>query len=389
MEPREFSRWADRPQTTPESIRHLQADEVFVFGSNLAGEHLGGAAKAAYEHFGAIWGKGIGIQGQSYAIPTMHGGPESIQPYVDEFIQFARSHKELYFYVTRIGCGIAGFKTEQIAPLFKEAMGEGNICLPASFVEVLDRLYPAPKTKVFHVIILDRSGSMTDIRGAAINGFNETLASIKSDAREFGKTQEQYISLVTFCSCSLNYIYDKTPALEAKPLAWDDYVPCCCTPLYDAMGVTLTNMRDFVKKQECAVGMVTIITDGLENDSTQYTGPMVQKLIEAMKEEGWTFTFMGANQDVTQIRFDLSIDHVVCFEADDEGIQDTMRTDANIRRRVNEQLNAPGCNMRFRKAKNSERAEMMQTLYAEAFNEAQLLNDKSTHKAPKGKQGKK
>ena len=82
-------------------------------------------------------GKGVGLQGQSYAIPTMQGGVETIQPYVDEFIEFARNHDNLFFYVTRIGCGIAGFRDEEIAPLFAEAIYEPNICLPKSFTKVL------------------------------------------------------------------------------------------------------------------------------------------------------------------------------------------------------------------------------------------------------------
>jgi O-acetyl-ADP-ribose deacetylase (regulator of RNase III) len=82
-----------------------------------------------------MWGQGIGLQGQSYAIPTMQGGVETIRPYVDDFIRFAKEHRELFFYVTRIGCGIAGFKDDEIAPLFTEAVNVENICLPKSFVE--------------------------------------------------------------------------------------------------------------------------------------------------------------------------------------------------------------------------------------------------------------
>ena len=122
-----------RPDYTPERITELKADEVFVFGSNLAGMHGGGAAWVAFRMFGAVMGCGVGLRGQSYAIPTMQGGVETIKPYVDEFIEFAKSHPELFFYVTRIGCGIAGFRDREIAPLFKEAKEVENICLPKSF----------------------------------------------------------------------------------------------------------------------------------------------------------------------------------------------------------------------------------------------------------------
>ena len=127
----------ERPDFTPSRITQLQPDEVFVFGSNLEGMHGGGAARIAYDAFGAIWGQGVGLQGQSYGIPTMQGGVDTIKPYVDEFIEFARQHPELFFYVTRIGCGIAGFQDREIAPLFAEARGIQNICLPKTFVDEL------------------------------------------------------------------------------------------------------------------------------------------------------------------------------------------------------------------------------------------------------------
>ncbi|MBR4838197.1 MAG: hypothetical protein IK004_07155 [Bacteroidales bacterium] len=127
----------ERPDFTPNLIKSLKPDEIFVFGSNLAGAHGGGAARIAVEDFGAIWGQGVGLQGQSYAIPTMQGGVETIKPYVAEFVEFAKQHKELFFYVTRIGCGIAGFLDEEIAPLFKNALDLENVALPESFVKVL------------------------------------------------------------------------------------------------------------------------------------------------------------------------------------------------------------------------------------------------------------
>ena len=122
---------------TPNRITQLAANEVFVFGSNLQGHHYGGAARIAEEKFGAIFGQGVGLQGQSYAIPTMHGGVDVIKPYVDEFIEFAKQHPELTFLVTRIGCGIAGFKDREIAPLFRGAIGIENIALPQSFMDVI------------------------------------------------------------------------------------------------------------------------------------------------------------------------------------------------------------------------------------------------------------
>ncbi|MCM1029725.1 MAG: hypothetical protein NC342_09045 [Pseudoflavonifractor sp.] len=124
---------------TPERITHLEPDEIFVFGSNLQGMHIGGAARAALKKFGAILGQGVGPQGQSYAIPTMQGGVDTIKPYVDDFIKLAREWDQNTFYVTRIGCGIAGFTDEEIAPLFDEAYDLYNVRLPKSFALIIER----------------------------------------------------------------------------------------------------------------------------------------------------------------------------------------------------------------------------------------------------------
>mgnify|MGYP006988873164 FL=1 len=126
---------------TPERITELKPNEIFVFGSNLAGAHGGGAARLAYNRFGAVWGQGVGLQGQSYAIPTMQGGVETIKPYVDEFIRFAKEHSELKFLVTKIGCGIAGFKVNEIAPLFYHAIDSENIVLPKEFNDIVQDIH--------------------------------------------------------------------------------------------------------------------------------------------------------------------------------------------------------------------------------------------------------
>ncbi len=136
---------------TPWRITELKTNEIFVFGSNLAGRHGGGAARIAYHYFGAIYGKGVGLQGQSYAIPTMQGGVETIKPYVDEFIAFAAAHSELRFLVTRIGCGIAGFTAEEMAPLFQKALDQENVILPRDFVKVLARSQDSTPTSAINM----------------------------------------------------------------------------------------------------------------------------------------------------------------------------------------------------------------------------------------------
>ena len=126
-----------KERIVPDRINKLKENEVFVFGSNLEGSHGAGAAAVAANKFGAIWGQGVGLQGQSYGIPTMHGGIADIKPYVDEFIAFAKNNTHLIFLVTRIGCGIAGFYEKEIAPLFAESANVENVYLPDTFWDIL------------------------------------------------------------------------------------------------------------------------------------------------------------------------------------------------------------------------------------------------------------
>lgn len=125
---------------TPHRITKLKKNQIFVFGSNIAGQHGGGAARFAMQNFGAVWGEGVGRTGQCYAIPTMHGGIDTIGPYVHDFISYAADHPELEFLVTPIGCGIASFSEDEMAILFLDALSYGNIVLPKKFVEILERL---------------------------------------------------------------------------------------------------------------------------------------------------------------------------------------------------------------------------------------------------------
>ena len=127
-------------RNTPSFITTLKDGEVFVFGSNKEGMHGGGAARVAYQKFGAKWGEGVGMTGRCYAIPTMDGSLDIICGYVDDFTEYARSHPELTFLVTRIGCGIAGWTDEQIAPLFREASKLDNVTLPESFWRIIEVL---------------------------------------------------------------------------------------------------------------------------------------------------------------------------------------------------------------------------------------------------------
>lgn len=185
------------------------------------------------------------------------------------------------------------------------------------------------KTQVFNVIILDRSGSMERIRQAAVDGFNETLAGIKKAHEQFAETQDHFVSLVTFCSCDTRCVFDKTPVAESHPLKIEDFQPCCTTPLYDAMGITLTTLRKYVQTIDDYVVVVTIITDGMENASREYDGKTIKELVERLRGEGWTFTYMGANQNSVEVAMKLSIRNSRNFDYDNEGTRASMKKDIN------------------------------------------------------------
>ena len=179
------------------------------------------------------------------------------------------------------------------------------------------------KTQVYNLIILDKSGSMGSIANAAIAGFNETVGGIRSAQERFKDTQEHFVSLMIFCNCEKTLVYDKVPVAEVKELTRNEYRPCCGTPLYDAMGLSINALYNDIKDKEDATAVVTVITDGLENASREYSGAAIKALVERMKdEEGWNFAYIGTNQDVQATSASLSIDNHMAFADDDAGMRE-------------------------------------------------------------------
>lgn len=177
------------------------------------------------------------------------------------------------------------------------------------------------RTKVYNVIILDKSGSMSSIARQAIDGVNETIASIKR-SQETHPDQDNQLTLVAFCGCEIKKIYEQTPIGEVKPITSSDYKPCCMTPLYDAMGTTISTVHRLMESEKNAIASVTIITDGYENASKEYSHAALKSLIEAYKSEGWLFAYIGADHDVEAVSFSLSIDNSMAFEKTDAGTRD-------------------------------------------------------------------
>ncbi len=188
------------------------------------------------------------------------------------------------------------------------------------------------KTQIYNLIVLDKSGSMNSIANAAISGFNETVGSIRAAQERYKETQEHFVSLMVFCNCEKTMLYDMVPVAEVKQLTTDDYRPCCCTPLYDAMGISINKLYTAIKDKEDATAVVTVITDGLENASKEYTGKAIKALVERMKdEEGWNFSYIGTNQNVEAVSQGLSIDNHMSFADDDEGMREAWRRESRSR----------------------------------------------------------
>ena len=169
--------------------------------------------------------------------------------------------------------------------------------------------------RIHNLIILDESGSMQSIYRAALSGVNETLQTIRG-AQTSHSDQAHFVSLITFDSDHYNQIYSNTPAAKAIDITAEQYRPGGCTPLYDAMGRGITELRRHVANDDFV--LVTILTDGYENASREYNGKAIKSLVEALKEEGWVFTYIGANQDVDAVAGSMSIDNCLAFEADDD-----------------------------------------------------------------------
>lgn len=198
----------------------------------------------------------------------------------------------------------------------------------------------ATKTQVYNLIILDKSGSMESIRKAAIDGYNETLGSIKSAQLKHLDTQEHFISLAAFCSCGLDMIYDCIPVKDAEKLTKEKYDPCCGTPLYDAIGKCIKALAKKTDKIEDAAVLVTIITDGEENASEEWTGQAIKKLIDERKEEGWMFSYIGADHDVESIAASISITNTVVWTKTAEGTEAVIDNENMARVRFYDKMDA-------------------------------------------------
>ena len=191
------------------------------------------------------------------------------------------------------------------------------------------------KLKVYNLIILDKSGSMSSIAEAAISGFNETVGGIRSAQERYADTQEHFVSLFVFCNCDKSYIYENVPVEKVKELTSREYRPCCCTPLFDAMGISLNQLLTKIQSDKYATAVVTVITDGLENASREYSGKAIKALVDKLKdEEGWNFAYIGTNQDVDAVAAGISIENTMSFEDTAAGMSDAWNNERKSKMRM-------------------------------------------------------
>lgn len=185
--------------------------------------------------------------------------------------------------------------------------------------------------RIVNLIIVDESGSMSLIKRQALTGLNETLSTVRH-MQEHAPSVEQRVTLLTFNSDHTHYVFDNTPTRYTHDIGPGEYQPAGATPLYDAIGRGVSKVN--AQTSATDVVLVTIITDGEENCSREYDRRMVRQLIEKMKQQRWTFTFIGTdNLDVKRMARDMAIDNHMEFTEDAKGTQRMFEIDRNARRR--------------------------------------------------------
>ena len=173
---------------------------------------------------------------------------------------------------------------------------------------------------VYNVIILDESGSMTAIYDQALTGINEVLSGIRKNQRDY-PDQQHYVTIVTFEGNGISGVKtrrDRVAIEKVEDLTKKDYRPGGCTPLYDAMGKTLNTLESQIDKDDRV--LATIITDGYENSSEEYSGKTIRALVARLRENGWAFAYIGANQDAIEVAKDLNIKNALNFDATPDGM---------------------------------------------------------------------
>ena len=212
------------------------------------------------------------------------------------------------------------------------------------------------KASIYNLIIVDESGSMSSLRDATQSGVNETINSIRGAQNEFANTQEHFLTLVTFDSNGysepVRTLYNRKPIAEVED--FKNYNPSGCTPLYDAMGQSINELYNFIKDDEDASAVVTVLTDGYENSSQEWSGAALKALIEKLTQEGWSFSYMGSAHDVKQVSFNLSINNVIEFSHDVAGVGATWNRESSAKRNYYRKMD-----MEYRQGRRQSKEEWL------------------------------
>ena len=186
------------------------------------------------------------------------------------------------------------------------------------------------KTKIFNLIILDESGSMESIKNTIISGFNEVVQSVKMVAEEFPE-QEHFISLVSFDSTKIKTIHDIEPVEKLEKIDDSKYKPGAMTPLYDAMGTGILQLKRVTDTHPDCKVLVTILTDGEENASKEFNGQSIKALVDELQAQNWTFSYIGANHDVEKFAISVSIKNYMKFETNEQDMKRMFEEEKNAR----------------------------------------------------------
>ncbi len=193
------------------------------------------------------------------------------------------------------------------------------------------------KTRIFNLIVLDESGSMGSIRQEAVNSVNETVQTIRK-AQQKHEDQEHIVTFVTF-NDECKTVWDCAGCNEIEELAFDKYNPDSMTALYDALGMSLTALRRKVSAEDRV--LVTVVTDGMENASREYSGSAIKSMIAELKENGWVFAYIGANHDVEKAAANISITNTLRFETTSSGMKTMSRRENTTRQALYHCMAAP------------------------------------------------
>jgi len=193
---------------------------------------------------------------------------------------------------------------------------------------------PAKRHQVHNLIILDESGSMASIKSHVIDGFNETLRNIKRLESE-NPDQEHFVSFMTFEQHRFTYLHFAQPSSQLQELDHSNYHPGGCTPLYDAIGMSCNRLKAHVASNEDHDVIVTILTDGMENASREYSQMQTRALIEELKAGKWAFTYIGTEHDITRVTDSLAIDSALYFSKDQTDMDKMFAKERMARRAYN------------------------------------------------------